>query len=75
MSVSGDGIGENRGSRDSESGSRLSASSCGNDPQKNLISFLTNVREVCRGRPAAKNFYCVVRDSLTGSRGGGSAAE
>ena len=40
-----------------------------------VVQVVRNVREACWRRPAAKNFYCMVRDSLPGSGGGGSDAE
>ena len=57
VSVGGDGTGGNRGSRDSEWGSRLFASSDGNDPQK--LCWLVTGRGflLCgRGFPAWKRW-------------------
>lgn len=40
-----------------------------------VVQVVVNVLEVRGGRPAAKNFYCVVEGSQSGSGEGGSDAE
>ena len=40
-----------------------------------VVQVVVNVLEVHGGRPAAKNFYCVVEGFQSGSGEGGSDAE
>ena len=85
MSVDGDGTGVNWGSRMcggaisllSLMGMILKRTSGRKEYMgiSDVLQVVTNVREVCGGRTAAKNFNCVVGDSMPGSGGGGSDAK